>query len=298
MATGGGFRRWRRSEGVRGWMMVSPPALYAVLLLAVPIAAIVYLSFITRDPEHVTVYNYTPTLANYLQAFAEPQYPALLFRSLIVSVAVTAATVLTAYPIAYFIAFKVEPRQKSLWLFLITIPFWTSYIIRVFLWRTILGYNGVVNSALLWLGVISDPLPWINYNLNAVVLVLAHAYAPFAILPIFVALEKIDRSLMEAGRDLGESRLMTFVRVTLPLSVPGVVGAVLIVFIPTIGDYVTPTLIGGSDGHMIANAIQNQFLKGNNFPLGAALSVLSMLLVGTISVIFVFANRRYLRVRQ
>ena len=298
MATTGGFGRWRRSENVRGWLMVSPPALYAVLLLAVPIAAIVFLSFITRDPEHVASYIYTPTLDNYRQAFAEPQYPVLLLRSLIISIAVTATTVITAYPIAYFIAFKVPARQKSMWLFLITIPFWTSYLIRVFLWRTILAYNGVVNSALIWLGVISEPLPWINYNLNAVVLVLAHAYAPFAILPIFVALEKIDRSLMEAGRDLGESRLMTFIRVTLPLSVPGVVGAVLIVFIPTIGDYVTPKLVGGTDGQMISNSIQNQFLRGNNAPLGAALSVLSMLLVGTIAVIFVWANRRYLRVRQ
>jgi len=298
MATTGGFGRWRRSENVRGWLMVSPPALYAVLLLAVPIAAIVFLSFITRDPEHVASYIYTPTLDNYRQAFAEPQYPVLLLRSLIISIAVTATTVITAYPIAYFIAFKVPARQKSMWLFLITIPFWTSYLIRVFLWRTILAYNGVVNSALIWLGVISEPLPWINYNLNAVVLVLAHAYAPFAILPIFVALEKIDRSLMEAGRDLGESRLMTFIRVTLPLSVPGVVGAVLIVFIPTIGDYVTPKLVGGTDGQMISNSIQNQFLRGNNAPLGAALSVLSMLLVGTIAVICVWANRRYLRVRQ
>jgi spermidine/putrescine transport system permease protein len=159
----------------------------------------------------------------------------------------------------------------------------------------ILGWNGVVNSALLALGIIGQPLSWINYNPFAVVVTLAHAYAPFAILPIFVALEKIDRSLIEAGRDLGENRAMTFLRVTLPLAMPGVVAAVLIVFIPTIGDYVTPVLVGGNDGRMIANAIQTQFLKANNAPLGATLAILAMFCVGALSLLFLFLNRRNLR---
>jgi spermidine/putrescine transport system permease protein len=143
--------------------------------------------------------------------------------------------------VAYFISFYVPSNKKSLWLFLITIPFWTSYLVRVFLWKVILGYNGVINSGLKSLGLIDQPLTWINVNVGAIVMTLAHAYAPFAILPIFVALEKIDRSLLEAGRDLGESRLDDLLRVTLPLAMPGVVAAVLIVFIPTVGDYVTPT---------------------------------------------------------
>ncbi len=221
--------------------------------------------------------------------------PGLLPRSLFVSIAVTAATVILAYPIAYFISFKVAPSRKSLWLFLITIPFWTSYLIRIFLWKVILGYSGVVNAALTGIGIIDEPLTFILYNANAVIITLAHAYAPFAILPIFVALEKIDRSLKEASRDLGENRFTTFLRVTLPLSVPGIVAAVLIVFIPTIGDYVTPELVGGSQGLLIANRIQALFLQVNDPGLGSALSIVTMATVGVTSLIFVFALRRWLR---
>jgi spermidine/putrescine transport system permease protein len=159
----------------------------------------------------------------------------------------------------------------------------------------ILGYNGVLNSGLLGIGVIDEPLTFILYNVNAVVITLAHAFAPFTILPIYVSLEKIDRSLLEAAQDLGESKVMTFFRVTLPLAMPGVVAATLIVFIPTIGDYVTPRLVGGPNGLMISNMIQTQFLKLNNAPMGAALAVLAMLSVTFIATIFVWANRRYLK---
>jgi spermidine/putrescine transport system permease protein len=167
----------------------------------------------------------------------------------------------------------------------------------VFLWKVILGFNGVVNASLLGLGVIDTPLQAINYNAFAVVITLAHAYAPFAILPIFVALEKIDRSLLEAGQDLGETRWSTFLRVTLPLAMPGVVAAVLIVVIPTIGDYVTPELMGGAGGKLIANMIQTQFLQLNNAPLGAALALVAMVSVTAIALIFVLLNRRWLRAR-
>jgi len=124
---------------------------------------------------------------------------------------------------------------------------------------------------------------------------LAHAYAPFAILPIFVALEKIDRSLLEAGQDLGESRFTTFLRVTLPLAMPGVVAAVLIVFIPTIGDFVTPQLVGGPEGRLVANLIQLQYLKLDNYPLGSAMAVSAMAVVTAVSLIFLFLNRRFLK---
>ncbi len=159
----------------------------------------------------------------------------------------------------------------------------------------ILGFNGVVNSALQGLGLIDEPLTFLLYNANSVVITLAHAYAPFAILPIYVALEKIDRSLLEASRDLGETRLTTFLRVTLPLSMTGVVAATLIVFIPTVGDYVTPRLVGGPNGLMIANMIQTQYLDLNNAPLGAALSVAAMAIVAVVAVLFVTLNRRFLR---
>jgi spermidine/putrescine transport system permease protein len=309
--------RIRRSPAFSGYALISPTALYVVLLLAAPLATVVYLSFqadgtgVREVIPHFQLCNYigqcsslertsdvlTPK-GDYLGAWSDPIYRALMIRSLAISGMVTLATVLLAFPVAYFVSFHVPSNKKSMWLFMITIPFWTSYLVRVFLWKVILGYNGVINSGLISIGLIDSPLTWINVNVGAIVVTLAHAYAPFAILPIFVALEKIDRSFLEAGRDLGESNLMTFWRVTLPLAMPGVVAAVLIVFIPTVGDYVTPDIIGGGKIPMIANVIQKQLLAIDNMPLGSAVAVSAMLIVGVISAGFVFANRRFLKVKK
>ncbi len=287
--------RFLRSEAASGLILISPTAFYALLLLAVPLGAILVYSVLTDGYLEII---WAPTFANYIEAFGDELYRQVMFRSLFVSATVTLVTVLLAYPVAYYVSFHVAPQRKSLWLFLITIPFWTSYLIRVFLWKVILGFNGVVNTSLLTLGIIDEPLTFILYNVNAVVITLAHAYAPFAILPIFVALEKIDRPLLEAAQDLGESKLLAFWRVTLPLSMPGVVAAVLIVFIPTIGDYVTPQLVGGPEGRMIANVIQLQYLRLDNYPLGSALAASAMLIVTAVSLVFLYLNRRFLRVRQ
>ncbi len=287
--------RWaklRQTEAANGLLMISPPAIYAILMLAAPLGTILLYSFLT-DGYLEIIRDFT--IANYVEAWTNELYRSVMIRSLGVSMVVTLVTVVLAFPIAYFVSFHVDPSKKSLWLFLITIPFWTSYLIRVFLWKVILGYNGVVNSSLLGLGVIDEPLTFILYNVNSVVITLAHAYAPFAILPIFVALEKIDRSLLEAGQDLGESKFMTFLRVTLPLAMPGVIASVLIVFIPTIGDYVTPQLVGGPEGRMVANLIQLQYLKLDNYPLGSAIAVSAMAIVTVVSLIFIGVNRRYLK---
>ena len=277
-----------------GLLLVAPPLVYAVGLLAAPMAMILLFSFWTQD--FLTV-DTTLTLDNYREAFRDPIYAELMARSIWISGIVTLITVVLAFPVAYFISFHVEPAHKSLWIFLVTIPFWTSYLVRVFLWKVILGFNGVLNTSLIEMGMIEAPLTAILYNLNAVVITLAHAYAPFAILPIFVALERIDRSLLEAARDLGETALRAFWRVTLPLAMPGVVAASLIVFIPTIGDYVTPRLVGGPGGLMIANMIQTQFLRLNNAPMGAAVAVLAMLVVAVLALVFVALNRRFLKGR-
>jgi spermidine/putrescine transport system permease protein len=268
-----------RSEAGKGLTLISPTLLYALLLLAAPLISIVLLSFWTQN--FLTIER-DFTIANYAEALTDPLYRELMLRSLRISGMVTLVTVALAFPVAYFISFHVRPDRKSLWLFLITIPFWTSYLIRVFLWRVILAYDGPVNSGLMAMGVIDEPLSWILYNANAVVITLAHAFAPFAILPIFVSLEKIDRSLLEASRDLGESKAMTFLRVTLPLAMPGVLAAVLIVFIPTVGDYVTPRLVGGSGGTMIANMIYAQIFDLNDRPMGATLAVLAMMIVAMV----------------
>ena len=277
----------------RGLALVSPALGYAVLMLAAPLLLVFLLSMWTQNYLDLDT---TLTFANYREAITDPLYRLLMIRSIIISGIVTAVTVILAYPVAYFVAFYGGPR-KSMWLLLITIPFWTSYLIRIFLWKVILGYNGVVNSGLLGLGLIEEPLTIILYNANAVVITLAHAWAPFAILPIYVALSRIDISLLEAARDLGDGPVRRFFRVTLPLSMSGVVAATLIVFIPTVGDYVTPRLLGGTNGLMIANMIQIQFGKANNAPLGSALAVSAMVIVASISIAYVLLNRRFLKSR-
>ena len=277
------------NEGKQGLKLISPTLLYALVMLAAPLAMVILFSFWTQDYLDI---DKTLTVSNYVEAWTQPIYQTLMFRSLRISLIVTFVTVLTAFPVAYFLSFHVK-RRKALWLFLITVPFWTSYLLRVFLWKVILGYNGVINSALLEVGFIDEPLTFILYNANAVVITLAHAWAPFAILPIFVALEKIDRSHLEAAEDLGDSAFSRFHRITLPLAMPGIVAATLIVLIPTVGDFITPLLVGGTDGLMIANMIQIQFGKANNAPLGAALAVSSMVVVGLISVGIYFAGKYF-----
>ncbi|BCG85520.1 MULTISPECIES: ABC transporter permease [unclassified Mesorhizobium] len=264
-----------QSEPVQGFALISPTFLYALILLVLPILVVIAHSFWTQ---HYLTIDRTFTLENYRVALTEPIYRDLLWRSLYISLTVSLLTVILAYPIAYFISFH-GGRHKSLWLFLITIPFWTSYLLRVMSWKVILGYNGVLNSGLMGLGIIHEPSTALLYNSSAVIITLTHAWAAFAILPIFVSLEKVDRTLVEAATDLGDGPLRSFLRVTLPLSAPGVISAALIVMIPTVGDYVTPKLVGGKDGVMIANAIQAQFGKAANWPLGAALSVTTMLIV-------------------
>jgi spermidine/putrescine transport system permease protein len=277
------------SEARAGLKLISPTAIYVILLLAVPLATVLIYSVMTGGRGNVSL---PLTIENYTELASKSVYGYILLKSLLVALTVTAITVMLAYPVAYFVSFHVKPERKSLWLFLITIPFWTSYIIRVSLWFVILGYGGIVDSALASIGL--PPLNIASYSILSIIIVLAHAYAPFAVLPIFVSLEKVDRSLLEAGQDLGESKWSTFLRVTLPLSMPGVIAAALIVFIPTVGDYVTPELVGDGKEPMIANLVETQLLKLQNFPQGSAFAVVSMLMVGIVSVIFVLWNRRYI----
>lgn len=283
-----------QSEPVQGLALISPTLLYALVLLVVPILVVIAHSFWTQ---HYLVIDRTFTLENYRIALTEPIYRDLLWRSLYISIMVSLFTVVLAYPIAYYISFYCG-RRKGLWLFLITIPFWTSYLLRVMAWKVILGYNGVLNSSLMGLGITDHPTTALLYNSNAVIITLTHAWAAFAVLPIFVSLEKVDRTLVEAATDLGDGPLRRFLRITLPLSMPGVISAMLIVMIPTVGDYVTPKLVGGKDGVMIANAIQVQFGKAANWPLGAALSVTTMLIVTAMAGAAVFILRRAARLAR
>ena len=278
-----------RSEPVRGFALLSPTLLIMLAGMCVPFAILVAMSFWTQ---HVFEFDTTPSLTNYNEILDKPMYRVLLTRSLAISGACTVATVLLAYPMAYYVAFHVH-RHKMVWIVLMTLPFWSSYLLRVFAWKIILGYKGAINASFMGLGWLEKPLEFLLYSPTAVVITLTHAWAAFAILPIYVSLEKIDRSLLEAATDLGDGPVKRFIGVTLPLSLPGVIAASLLIFIPTVGDFVTPALVGGPDGAMIANLIQVQFARVNNWPMGAALSLAMMVIIAAISLLYIWTARRF-----
>ena len=267
----------RRPEWLAGIWLIAPTLLIVLGMMLVPLIAIVIVSFWTQTGFELDT---TLTLDNYA-LMLQPEgklYRILIVKSLGMSLLATTAIVLLAYPMAYFMAFRIQ-RGKLIWIILLTVPFWTSYLLRVFAWKVILGFNGVINSGLKSLGLIEKPLEFLLYNPASVTITLAHAWAAFAVLPIYVSLEKIDRSYLEAATDLGDSKWKRFWRITFPLSLPGTIAAILLAFIPIVGDYITPTLVGGPSGIMIGNSIVTQFIKANNAPLGAALSCVMMLAI-------------------
>ena len=274
---------------LRGYLLLSPTLGLVAALMCIPILAMGLMSF-WQQTGHMS-FDTSGTLQNYVEALTRDMYQVLFLRSLGISGLTTIATVVMAFPLAYFIAFYVK-RHKMVWIILVTLPFWTSYLLRVFAWKVILGYNGAINSGLISLGGIGEPLTFLMYNPTAVVITLTHAWATVAILPIYVSLEKIDRSVLEAATDLGDSPFMRFIRVVLPLALPGILAASVLIFIPTVGDYVTPSLVGGSDGYMIANVIQFQFSRGSNWPSGAAISLTSMTIVAVLVAAFAWSARR------
>ncbi len=223
-------------------------------------------------------------------------YLRLFWKSVQMSLIVSAIIVVLAYPLAYYLALSGTKRKYVLLLMLIA-PFLTSYLLRVLAWKVILGNQGVINTFLFWTGLRSPdhPLSQLLYSRFAVMLVLGYIWLPFVALPIFAALESLDRRLLEAASDLGASRLQAFRRVTLPLSLPGVVAAFLFVFIPTLGEFVTPSLVGGVNGYMYGNQIVDLF--GTGFPDWQTGSVLALFLLGVVAVLMVvFA--RFLQVRN
>ena len=274
-----------RNSG-EGYALLAPTLVVMGLALAAPLLLMAVTSL--KDQSGIG-FAQGWTLDQYGLVLGRASYRLLFARSVLISAAVTLVTVALAYPLAYFVAF--HARHKFIWLVALTIPFWTSYLLRVFAWKIILGYGGVINSGLMRLHLIDQPLSFLLYNPFAVVVTLAHAWAAFAILPIYVSLEKIDRALLEAASDLGDGAFRRFLRITLPLSLPGVIGAAILIFVPTTGDFVTPELVGGTQGTMIANIIEAQFNGVGNWPLGAALSLVSMAMVAVIATLFVAAAR-------
>lgn len=289
MAIEGTERREGGSRAVFRAVMLTPGSFVAFVLILFSLALVLFLSLRVNDG---SLTGAGVTLVNYLSVTTDPLYVMVAVRSLVIAGLVTAATVVTAFPVAYFLAFHAG-RHRGLILFLVTLPFWTSYLLRVFAWKIVLAYNGVLNSALVGSGLLSEPsLAFLNTP-AAVVLTLAHAYAPFAILPIFVALDTMPKSLLEAAADLGAKPFTAFRRVVLPYSMPGVLSGALVVFVPTVGDYVTPALVGGPQSVMIGSLIQAQFGKANDWPFGAALAVSVMALILALILVARMVDRRY-----
>lgn len=276
-----------RHEGWRGYLLMAPALVLMAAAILFPLGMTLVMSTWSLSGYDTVT---TPSLGNYTAMKDHPMFRVLIGRSLEVALTCTFFTVLLCYPMAYYVAFHAN-RHKALWLIVMTLPFWTSYLLRVFAWKVVLGYEGVLNTALMGLGIVQEPVAALLYSQTAVTLVLAHSWAAFAILPIYVSLEKIDRTYLEAAADLGDSPARAFWRITFPLSLPGVVAAFIMMFVPTVGEYITPAMVGGPDGMLIGNLIQAMFGPMNNWPAGAALSVVMMLTIGLAGLAFLLLNR-------
>ena len=224
---------------------------------------------------------------------SEGDFLRLFFKSVSMATTSSILAVLIAFPIAYFLAFGIR-KSKYTWLIIVIAPFLTSYLLRIFAWKLILGDQGIINTALFESGLRSpdNPLSFLIYSQFTVILVLLYAWVPFIVLPIFIALENLDRRLLEASTDLGASRLTAMRKITIPLAAPGIIAAFLFVFIPSIGEYITPSLVGGNGGYMFGQAIAQQFVGGTlNWQTG---SVLSIFLLGVV-LFLTLATSKFLR---
>jgi spermidine/putrescine transport system permease protein len=215
------------------------------------------------------------TLESY-KRLADPIYLTILVRTLVMSAAATAGTLLFGFPLALFISRS--GARKSLYLQLVILPFWTSFLVRTYAWMFLLRDTGLINSALLSIGLIREPLPLL-YNEFAVFIGLLYGFLPFAVLPLYATLEKLDRAVLEAAADLGASPWTTLTQVLIPLCAPGFRAAAVLVFIPCLGSYLTPDLLGGSKTVLAGNLIQNQFTAARDWPFGSAVSFVMMALV-------------------
>ncbi len=256
------------------WLICLPPLFWLTAFLVMPVLFMALFSF-RPDMRGDLFQSWTPTLDQYASIAGTGSYWRLLGISALTAFGVGLSAVLLAYPLAYFLVFHAG-RRTTFYLILLLIPFWTSYLLRIMAWKILLGTEGVINSFLIYTGLIQEPLTALLYNRTAVILTLVYVWIPFAALPIFAALQRIDPVLFEAAADLGARPLRQFLRVTLPMSAPGVLAAFFMVFIPTVGEYVTPLLVGGSRGFLYGNIIQDFFTKAANWPLGSALSIIML----------------------
>ena len=265
----------RRRDRLQLGFLVGPTALYLLLFFVIPLGIIFVYSFLKRGVYGQLVWEFN--LQNYVRV-VDPLYLQIFWRSAVLATASTVGCLLLAYPFAYYIARRESARTRNLLLVLVMIPFWTNFLIRTYAWRVILGTDGPINSFLVWTGLVNEPLTLL-FTEGAVLVGLIYGYLPFMVLPLYAAIERIDFSLMEAAADLYANGWQAFRKVLLPLSMPGVIAGCILVFIPSLGAFVTPDLLGGAKTVMIGNLIQGQFLTARDWPFGSAISMLLMVAV-------------------
>lgn len=266
-----------------GWSVVVTGLAFAapVFFILVPLAIFLGYSFFSVNSGAI---DYDLTLANYVRFFTDPVFLPVFWNTIVLCLSVALICVLLAYPTAYFLT-MLKGRWRYALLMLLLVPLLMSYVIKIYAIRSILGQNGFLNKALMTLGIIDQPSSFFVFNMNAILLTLTLLLIPFAILPIFLSLERIPQILLRASDDLGATSFQTFVRVTLPLSLPGVVSAASFVFVLAIGDFLTPQMVGGVSGFTFGRILYSQFGAAYNWPFGAALSV-ALALVVIMAILF------------
>jgi spermidine/putrescine transport system permease protein len=271
----------RENPHLQGITLISPTMIYLGVFMILPLLLVVVLSFLLRGPYGNVVYRLN--LGNYTR-LVDPLYLRILIYSLYTAAVTTVLSILIGYPLAYYIA-RVPANRRAPLLFLILVPFWTNFIIRIYAWIMILRSEGLLNTLMLNLGLIKVPLE-ILYTPTAVMIGMVYEFLPFMILPLYASLEKIEMAQLEAAADLGARPWRAFLRVTLPLSLPGVVAGSILVFIPAMGMFVVPDLMGGAKTVLVGNLIRNQFLTARDWPFGAAASMVLLLLTLAFTLIY------------
>lgn len=293
------LQKFRANKPLQGMMLISPTLLFMIGLLIIPLLLTVVVSFGQRDADGNVIYTFT--LDNYLRLAGfstdcgdapapcfEDLYIRILWRSIWLAFQTTVLVILLAYPLAYFVA-RSSPRYRNILLFLILVPLWTNFVIRVYAWIMILRTEGVLNGAIGWLlGLVGIPFePFEMYPSSGAVLVgMIYEFLPFMILPIYTSLEKIDGSLFEAAADLGANIVKTFWKVILPLSMPGVVAGTILVFIPVMGAFVVSDILGGRQVILVGNLIQRQFLDARDPAFGSASSIILMVMTLALTIYY------------
>lgn len=266
-----------------GILLALPALLWLGLFFLLPLLIVLLFSFLTRSQGGQVALPFT--FAQYERVF--DTFWVVMQRSINIALVTTVICLIAGYPLAYFIVRRRSSFGKQFALFLVILPFWTNFLVRTYAWRVLLGREGLINSSLMGAGIISEPLELLNTEF-AVLLGLVYGFLPFMVLPIYASLSRFDFRFIEAAQDLGANDWTAFWRIMLPITLPGVVAGCMLVFIPAIGTFVTSDLLGGTQGLMIGNLIHAQYSRSGNLPLGAALSVVMMLVV--MGALFVYAR--------